>query len=143
MDLAIDPGASTGWALFDRGTLVDCGACAPGSRTWTVTRCIAEKPMVYPREPVDPNNLITLAVSLGIVLGPLVLAGVQITYITPREWKGQTPKPVHHPRIVAKLSPPELALYRARIGPLGAKARTDLTDAVGLGQYAILHGLWH
>ncbi len=91
---------------------------------------------------MDPNNLITLAVSLGVVLGPLVLAGVPVTYVKPREWKGQLPKPVHEKRIVARLKPAELEVYQRAMRPLTAKAKTDCTDAVGLGQYALLHGVW-
>ncbi len=139
----MDPGASTGWALYENGVLAECGACVPGARTWThIDACVAEKPQVYPRDNVDPNNLITLAVSLGIVLGPLVLAGVPVVYVLPRDWKGQLPKDVHAKRIVARLKPAELEVYRAAYAPLDAKARTDLTDAVGLGQWALLHGLW-
>ncbi len=151
--LAIDPGASTGYAVYEyevecHGTLttwqlLDCGAFKPGTRTWThIDAVIAEKPQRYPHEPISPADLEALREHLRVVLRPLLAAKVPVHYVRPAEWKGQTPKPIHARRIQAKLSPPELEVYLRCMLPLGTKARTDCTDAVGLGQYAILHGIW-
>ncbi len=143
--LAIDPGGSTGWAVYESGLLVACGACAYDSgSTWTnVDAVVAELPQRYPDDPVNPNNLITLAYRLGVVVGPLVARGVPVELVLPRVWKGgNIPKPQHHPRIVAKLRPAERAVYDRALGALGAKARTDLTDAVGIGQWALMTKRW-
>lgn len=123
--------------------LLDCGAGRPGDRTWTsISHIVAEKPQRYPHEPIPPEDLERLREHLRVILRPLVVAKVPVVYVYPREWKGQLPKATHARRIVAKLSPAELEVYNAAMKPLGAKAKTDLTDAVGLGQYALLHGLW-
>ena len=141
----MDPGASTGWAVFDGPTLVDCGAC-PYDRppTWThIEHVVAEIPQAYPDLRVDPNDLITLAYRLGVVVGPLAVAGIPVVTVLPRVWKGgNIGKAQHHPRIVAKLSGPPRELYERVLGTLGAKARTDMTDAVGIGQWALRTGLW-
>ena len=48
----------------------------------------------------------------------------------PSEWKGTIPKPVHHNRVAALLSPSELALCPAR-------SQHDTWDAVAGGLYAV------
>ncbi len=141
--LAVDPGASYGWAVYEDGALLDCGAGRPGDRTWAgIDHVVAEKPQRYPHDPISPTKLETLREHLRVVLRPLIAAGVPVVYVFPREWKGQLPKPTHARRIVAKLRPEERAVYDARMRPLGTKARTDLTDACGLGQWALMMKLW-
>ncbi len=143
--LAIDPGGSTGWAVYDNGALLDCGACAYDAVPWCqgVDHIAAELPQAYPHETVNPNDLVTLAYRLGVVVGPYVRQGVKVHLVLPREWKGgNIPKSVHQPRIVAKLTEPSLGVYLRALKPLGTKARTDLTDAVGIGQWALRMGLW-
>ncbi len=104
---------------------------------------VAELPQRYPDDPVNPNNLITLAYRLGVVVGPLVARGVPVELVLPRVWKGgNPPKAIHHPRIVTKLRPAERVVYDRALGALGAKARTDLTDAVGIGQWALMTKRW-
>lgn len=142
--MAIDPGASTGWAIFDSGfgTLVDCGACKPPGLPWTgIQRVICEMPQKYPHDNIPPGNLITLAYRLGLVVGPLMAQGAVVVTVTPHEWKGTTPKDLCHRRSRAKLSPAELVLLDSALGGLKGKS-DDMLDAVALGQYAILAGLW-
>ncbi len=141
----MDPGGSTGFAVYDSGVLVECGACPYDEmHNWTrIDHVVGELPQRYPDDPVDPNNLITLAYRLGVVVGPLVAAGIPVVTVLPRIWKGgNIPKSVHHPRIVARLRPAELAVYTKALAGLGAKAKTDMTDAVGIGAWAIRTGLW-
>jgi hypothetical protein len=141
--IAIDPGASTGWAIFDSGALVACGACAPPGMAWGgIDRVVAEMPQRYPHDTVNPNDLITLAYRLGRVVGPLEREGAVIHTVLPREWKGQMPKDLCHRRSRAKLTPAELAIVDAVLPTLGAKAKTDMLDAVALGQWALVAGLW-
>lgn len=124
--------------MFERGTLLDCGACAPPGLRWQgIDRVIGEMPQRYPHDPVNPQDLITLAYRLGLVLGPLLMAGVPVELVMPRDWKGTIDKVRHHPRIVGKLRPAEREVYERARKPLGEKARGDMTDAVGLGQWVL------
>lgn len=142
--LAIDPGGSTGWAVFEDGKLLDCGACAPPGLRWRgIQGVLVEMPQKYPHDNVDSNNLITLAYRLGRVVGPLEIEGVPIRTVHPKEWKGQLSKDVCHLRGRKKMTPPELELMDLRALPLSAKARLDMLDAVCLGLWALTTGMWH
>ncbi len=145
--LSIDPGLSTGYSIFTDGELTECGAFTPGRKVWAPSdfdRVVAEIPQVYPNSGVDPNDLITLAYRLGVILGPIVsgLNAPPLRLVKPREWKQQVPKSVSHPRILAKLTHKEATLCASSCEKLGAKARGDLLDSIGLGQWALLHGIW-
>ncbi len=154
--LAIDPGASTGWALYEgaRPVLTLCGVCDPPGLQWgRIDRVLVEHPTKYPHDNVPPNNLITLAARMGRVIGPLEVAGAHIDYRKPADWKGQEPKPVCHGRSWVKLSAAEQEVVRKCASTViksfvpGAKVRDghpllDMLDAVALGQYAIAAGLW-
>lgn len=147
--LAIDPGASTGWAVYEDGRLVACGACDPQD-VWLYARpagpevehVFFEKPQKYPHDDIPPANLITLAVSAGIAIGPFVTYGAKVAFALPKEWKGQTPKNISHARSWAALTPGEQAVVSMRGKGLSAKALLDMLDAVALGQYALAKGLW-
>lgn len=141
MLLAIDPGISTGWACYGPEGLVACGAPdlpASGVRPDVV---IIEKPQAYRGSPVDPNNLITLAVRVGEYAERYRAAGAQVVLVLPREWKDQVTKVAHHPRIWAALSAREQDIVRQAGTGLGKKAVADLMDAVGLGQWATKKGI--
>ncbi len=143
--LAIDPGASTGWALYEGAPLrlTACGVCVPPGLQWgAIDRVLVEHPVKYPHDNVNPNSLIKLAVRLGRVIGPLEFAGSRIDYREPAEWKGQEPKPVSHGRSWVKLSPAEQAIVLRCGKGIGAKPLLDMLDAVALGQYAIAKRLW-
>ncbi len=143
--LAIDPGASTGWALYEGTTprLSACGVCEPPGLQWGhIDRVIVEHPEKYPRDNVNPNNLITLAGRMGRVVGPLEVNGATIDYRKPAEWKGQESKPMSHGRSWAALTPAEQAVVVRCSRGIKAKPLLDMLDAVALGQYAIAAGLW-
>lgn len=53
----------------------------------------------------------------------------------PREWKGQIPKPIHHGRVLGRLSPEELALLVEAYGqPAEALIRYVHTAALAVGK---------
>ncbi len=145
--LALDPGRSTGWAYLEDRRLVACGACeggvAPYAHPSLFDRVIIEKPQVYPSDPVDPNDLITLAVVVGEYKHTYEAAGAKVFLVLPREWKGQIPKPKHHPRIWAalKTANEQIACQEGGKG-LRQKALGDMMDAIGLGQYAVNMGIF-
>ncbi len=147
--LAIDPGASSGWALYENRLLVACGACRPHEvwhaalgATIRVDRVYLEKPQVYPRDDVDPNTLITLAVSAGIAVGPFVAAGARLDVVLPRQWKGQLPKKVCHARSFGALTEAERSVVGACGRGMSSKPLLDMLDAVALGQHALATRVW-
>ncbi len=161
--LAVDPGNTSGWALFDGPTLIDCGTCTyPGActlhedcrqtpalgeaclaSTWRgVKAAIIEIPQVYPmaQQKGDPNDLIKVAYGAGVYAGRLIAMGAAVKTVKPREWKQQLPKAVCHARSWKKLTPTEQALVTTRLDRLTKK--DDLLDAVALGQWALTALQW-
>lgn len=150
MLLAIDPGLSTGWAVFSPD-LQSCGMGAPGLTS--VDHLIIEKPQVYPNTPTaQANNLITLAFQAGQYVGSI--QHKTLTVVLPHVWKGTLPKPIHHLRIWKILSEQEKAVLsmaknvqdylhacqvwvtlRRKTLPGGKEC--DMMDAIGLGLYAL------
>lgn len=144
MQLSIDPGGTSGWATWHQRKLLDCHACSYECfpNLPDVTHILAELPEHYPDSPVRPSNLITLAYRLGVVVGPYVARGVPAKLVLPKEWKQQLTKTKCHARSWAKLSPAEQDIVTRRGKGLNAKALLDMLDAVALGQYAWLMGIW-
>jgi len=146
MILTIDPGVSTGWAEFTyadggKGTLFACGAGDPRRREVQAypQTIIIERPQVYrtaQSRGVDPNDLITLAIQVGQYKEFFEALGRNVHLVLPRDWKGQVPKKVHHPRILSKLTPGELKIVNHQLQYLfSEKAKGDMMDAVGLGLF--------
>lgn len=139
MLLAIDPGISTGWAIFSLTKLIDCGL----GEDWPLTcwgavqfEAIIELPEVYnPRfMKGDPNDLITLARRVGRYEERLILKGIPVEVVLPKTWKGQLDKDVHHARGRRRLSDSEKIILDQAEVPIGSlKAKLDVRDAVNLG----------
>jgi hypothetical protein len=139
--VAIDPGRSTGWAVFtEAGSLARCGAC-DGTFPFQVSpgvRVLIERPQVYsPRHSKgDPNDLITLAIRVGTYVERFKSQGAEVRLVLPHDWKGTIKKPIHHPRIYSRLdSAEQMEVDRGGRG-LSMKAVEDMMDAVGLGVWA-------
>ncbi len=147
--LAIDPGSSSGWALYENRLLVACGACRPhevwiragGPVVW-VERVYYEKPVYHPGSPVNPQNLITLADNAGEARGAFVSAGAKVDFVFSDDWKGQLPKKVCHARSWAVLTEPERSVVGACGRGLSSKPLLDMLDAVALGQHALATRVW-
>jgi hypothetical protein len=143
--LAIDPGSDTGWALFrSDGILYGCGLGDPRlsekHRMGDITEVVIECPYVYPGgKTKDPNAIVTLALNAGTWAGRYERCNVR--YVRPWQWKGQTPKEIHHERIRAKLDASETAIVTggtARFGARLPKSKAhNVLDAVGLGLFAV------
>lgn len=150
--VAIDPGKSMGWAVYqtsqgwygsavppENWRLMWCGATdgdAPAFPSVVVLPigrvdlCYIEKPQVYHdnhAKRVDPNDLITLACRAGFAAGRV--NALRTVYILPRDWKKQVPKPIHHGRIAKHLDAREVRLLDG--------AKEDTWDAVGLGLFGL------
>lgn len=151
--LALDPGYAEGCgvALFDDGKLIDadfvnaiatrydilqrCQWMAKDVLQWTMgrgTTLIAEWPQVYvaARSKGDPNDLLGLAaVCAGVAMGS---QWQRVVSVTPRDWKGTTPKPSKGaPYVMEKRVRGRLSAAEAHLLPAGV--RHDIVDAVGIG----------
>lgn len=130
--IAIDPGKTTGWALFMGGKL--CVA-APSVQSASIAgpfEVIIELPRIYPGGGKgDPNDIVDLAVLVGKFAERYKSGTVHL--VTPRQWKGNVPKKIHQPRILKKLSPEELAVMPKR--PRAKDYDHNMVDAVGLGLF--------
>jgi hypothetical protein len=138
--LAIDPGISTGWALFnDGGELLLCAQSPPpvAYHQGNPTRVVIERPQVYQgrKSKADPNDIVTLALGAGKYWERFEARGAAVEMVLPSEWKGQLDKPVCHERMWAFLSPREQAIvHRGGLG-VAPKKREDMLDAVALGKW--------
>lgn len=141
MIIAIDPGKTTGWAVFEGlpntgGIMKACGICSDldGVALNGIIEGIIELPKSRHDTP-NPNSLITLAVRIGEYKAELKRAGVAVQLVFPEEWKGQTPKDVSWRRALAKLKPGEITSVAA--AKKGHKKVDDLEDAIALGLWFV------
>lgn len=155
--IAIDPGyakrgSGCACALFVGRELHATWFTRPGRPAPAVpdgTHVVWECPTIRPKEDVSPgkaNTLIRLAAEGAALAGryagqcgaPVCLA------VLPATWKGSTPKPVNHGRIIAELTESELA----RVGDV-ADIRARITAAKragGLDRWSkaghVYYGTW-
>jgi hypothetical protein len=121
--ISIDPGEHPGWAEFRNGWLVDCG-----DDPWNIDPCehhvIIERPTVYSRSPVPPNDIVTLAIEAGRIAERFG----EVEWVLPRTWKGTVPKSIMTKRILAALTPEDF-------GPVPEDH--NVIDAIGLGLWRL------
>jgi len=145
--IAIDPGKDCGWAQFDdeclietKVRLVGCGLIqisnagrVYGPPSWDGVTII-EKPVVYPRSKVNPNDLITLAILVGRIIG-----GRNGTHelVEPRTWKGTLDGDLMTVRILQQLDEEERRVYFAATDKLPEGVRHNVIDAIGLGLHKL------
>lgn len=99
----------------------------------SVHTLVTEGQQIYPRSPVDPNDLLPLAfVCGGIQAGVFAVRRVMPL---PREWKGNVPKDVHVRKTLARLNKQAVAIVDAVEGPKSLLHNT--IDAIGLGLWAL------
>ncbi len=132
--LAIDPGNDTGWCVSEKGIVVSCGVGVPPLGKFE--RVVIERPQIYRNSKAPPNDIITLAIGVGIYV-ERYSASSSITMVLPHDWKGTVPKPIHHARILAQLSGDELHVLGLTKVP--ASKRHNMLDAVGLAKWAHRH----
>lgn len=91
-------------ALTWVGMVVPLFTCLGAERAY---RVVVERPEANGRD-TPPDDLIAITCAGFFLAGQL--AGGPVGVATPREWKGQTPKPAHHNRLWTALSASERAL---------------------------------
>ncbi len=145
MLLAIDPGADTGWALFDSARrLTACGLGSPVLPGRLIEDVLIECPKLRPRGEKNPNAILLVARNAGEWAGRLEgqTAG-RIRYVTPNDWKGSTSKDISHARLWAKLDPKEQAIVDKAFAEapgrngLAPSKRHNVLDAIGIGLYGV------
>jgi hypothetical protein len=138
MMLTIDPGVHRfGAAMFGNNKRLVAATWVtrddmPAARD--IEHVITEMPRIYPgsgQQKGDLNDLLDLAASVGYVEG-LYRGFAVCERVFPGAWKGQVPKKIMTARILAKLSPEELAC----IERVGAKDHNTI-DAVGIGLWKL------
>lgn len=126
--LAVDPGTTTGWALFEDTTLVRCGTTR-GSALHMLPQAdelVIEQPRMRRRHP-RPDDVLKLAK----LVGEIVARYPRNTCIAPETWKGQLPKDVCWARVLKCLWPGEMRITEAPLGKLDHNAK----DAIGIGLF--------
>jgi hypothetical protein len=134
---SIDPGC-TGWAWWEGQRLVACGVEEDVDAVAVRGDLVIEKPQIYraSKSKADPNDLITLAIQVGRYVERARHAGMTATLVTPAEWKGQVPKDVIVPRILAALNEGERAIAtRVSLGIAKGKVH-NMVEAIGIGLHA-------
>ena len=143
--LSVDPGTrDMGWALWDKGRLVDCGMAR--GRDWVSTvgnmppfpveRVVIEDQQIYRNSKIDAHALLAVARVVGAVVFYYGNEGRRrVTLVAPREWKGQLPKEVCNKRTVGKLEAMERVVLNSKKYP--KSLQHNLLDAIGIGLWAL------
>ncbi len=133
--VSIDPGRKTGIARWETGVLLDCDILTHERdrwHSWALDQSVViERPTVYPRSPVPPNDIVELAITAG---GLACSFDGPVEWVLPRTWKGTIPKEIMAERIIMALTPKERSVLDGV--KCAASARHNVIDAIGLG-------LWH
>ena len=152
--IAIDPGATTGVAIFAAGL----AACDTDSRlrgvrlikgshginTLEIPRLlyafprsdvVCEVPQSYSGSIVSKQSLLKLSFRAGYLVGQL--RPREVTAVKPREWKGQAPKAVDHNRTRRILTIEELDVLIAEMGRYRKSEQHNIMDAVGIGLWKL------
>lgn len=141
MLLAIDPGACTGWALYEGHTLAACGLGDPRlsskHKVLELTRVVVEHPWHRPGDRRSvPNDEIKLGVLAG-EWGGLYRQWAPVKYYFPHQWKGSVPKDIQNARDWARLSSQEQDVVNRAARGMAAGKRHNMMDAIGLGLFGL------
>ena len=101
----------------------------------------------HSKRKIDPDDILHLGQVVGVLMGSFCGIIDGITLVQPSKWKGQTPKKIHHPRILNNLkvsykkltstiypeSHKELSTYSGdKVNPGDFE---DVNDSIGLALY--------
>ena len=133
--ISVDPAAwpRFAWATLAGGLVTGAGLgaapsdvpCGPAGRcTW-----VMERPMDYVGFGVAHRDLDRLRRTLAGLEAFAVARGDTVAYVTPHQWKGNVPKPVHHRRSLRVLGVGDLKVA----GPDDPGYDHNVVDALVLG----------
>lgn len=135
MLIAIDPGKTSGFAVYISGKLVEARAIKEkellNQKPAGGGVLVCELPVVYASRNVPANDLIALAVVVGDIAGNYRRHGFETVLVTPRTWKGTVPKEIHNRRVLRQLTEQERSILPKR--PRAKNYDHNMIDAVGLG----------
>lgn len=139
MLLTVDPGAVSGWALFNKDAklLVSCGLDAINEAKVDVDRAVIERPHAGEAR-ARKKDLLTLAIRAG-EWGGLIMANFGVTpeYVEPSKWKGSTPKGISQKRILARLTARERTIKELACKGVAESKCHNIVDAIGIGLWAL------
>ena len=145
MFVTIDPGNDLGWAIWNEDGLVECGLGDPRSsqshKMSSIHDAWIEDQVIYPRSPVPPSDVLTLAKCAHRWAGRYDVLGAAVHFVEPSRWKGQVPKDISHARAWAKLSSKEREAVNRGCKGVAPKKRHNVLDAVAMGLWVVEHGL--
>lgn len=145
----IDPGAATGWSLYEDTVL---GAC--GLYRWTNHTCphsvlgdipssapcvVVEVPQYQHGDTPARINDLFITTRRGAEIAGALRPQV-VHYIHPHEWKGGVPKAIHNERVLGRLKAQELKLYQTAVLRIPKLLHNNVIDAIGMG--LVCSGRW-
>lgn len=158
--ITIDPGASTGWALW----------VAPGDAPWPADGAwhldevgdqrglrarlrelgargpfvaLVERPYIYPQGGTkNPNDVLQTALSAGAWFELARFAGGSSFYLPAQTWTDNRPKDQNHLIFLEKLRkhPQRLNIFAAYVGLHGRTRANHVLDAIGMGLWVLERG---
>lgn len=148
--VGIDPGKRTnGYAIFKEGVLTVCGLAKPEEIAKDILSLfpladeeitvVTERMQVYKFSPVRNADLTDLLLMSGYMAGRVHASYPLLTWLKPepREWKGNTPKKIHHRRVMKKLSLQEQAAASVALENVPESLQHNVWDAIGLGLWGM------
>lgn len=162
MFISIDPGNDLGWAIWNAKGLIACGLGDPRACVKHVVSSIEpdadvihdawiEDQVIYPRSPVPPQDILTLARGAHRVAGRYDACGIAVHFVKPADWKGQVPCTcekaksfvacTHHSRVWGALNASEQETVNKALLGMTPKKWHNVFDAIGLGQWVRSIGL--
>lgn len=118
MIAGVDPGRRSGLALVAAGRIVGAWTLDGDELEAQIvalaahaSRVAIETPRAYPGSPVRAQDLVRLARRAQAMATALEGAGVAVTLVEPRSWKGTLPKKTFHGRIRRALDAQDWTTY--------------------------------
>jgi hypothetical protein len=130
--LAVDPGACSGWAVFD-GDALSASGIAREPRSFDVAELWVESQEIWKGSRARPRDIIKLAHNAGEWVG--LNPHARAAWVPPRTWKGSARKEWCTRRILAALRPAEREYVEGL--PIAKSYKHNMIDAIGIGLYAV------
>lgn len=134
----LDPGIHMGWAYFWGGILSECGlwdVAKPHPCAFRGRRTIIEWPVIYPKSPVPPNDI--LEVRTTAARAREKMGWDRCETVAPRKWKSNVAKSVMLVRIIEALSEDERRIYFKAADQVAEGLRNNIIDAIGIGLWKL------
>jgi len=138
--LAIDPGiGKTGVCVYSTHILqVDLtkGELPAIPDNLRPTHAVIECPRVYPHSKVPPNDLLELAVLVGVLCQQVYERyGFDCKVVYPRDWKGTVKKQIHNARVLKNLHSLDQETWAQESKRFPKSKHNDVIDAIGLAKW--------